>query len=154
MKTLALLGATLALATPAAAGTVVKATYNKVLKTTIIVDARGMTLYEYVSDVPNTQPYPFCVDDPTYHCSKHWVPLLTTGAPTAGAGAKQSLLGTVDRSDGGGTQVTYKGRPLYTWKGGYGSPRDKKPGDVFGQAFLSIWYVMSPAGKVIKKPRP
>ena len=50
-------------------------------------------------------------------------------------------------------QVTYKHHPLYSWKGGYGSPADTKPGDVYGQGFGSIWYVLSPAGKPIKTQR-
>jgi predicted lipoprotein with Yx(FWY)xxD motif len=36
-------------------------------------------------------------------------------------------VGTFTRTDDGTTQVTYKGLPLYFWKG------DTKPGDVTGQ---------------------
>jgi predicted lipoprotein with Yx(FWY)xxD motif len=149
MKTLGVAVVALALAAPAAAGTVVKAAYNKTLKTTILVDARGMTLYEYVSDHPNVTPFPYCVDDPTYHCSKHWIPLYGTAA-TAQGGAKQSLLSSVVRPDGK-SQITYHTWPLYTWIGGYGTHGDKKPGDVFGQGYAGIWFVLGPTGKIIHK---
>ena len=134
-------------------GTTVKAAFNADLKTTILVTGGGLTLYEYVADYPKQQPYPFCVNDPTYHCSKLWPPLLTTGSPLAGKGVKASLLGTVRRSDNGKTQVTYAGHPLYRYAGGVSGPPDTKPGDVYGQGAVSIWYVISPAGKVVKKAR-
>jgi predicted lipoprotein with Yx(FWY)xxD motif len=146
------LAATAATARPAAA-TVVKTAYNQDLKAAILVTGTGLTLYEYFSDVPNQHPYPFCVNDPTYHCSKLWPPLLTTGKPIAGKGVKASLLGTVVRDDNHKTQVTYAGHPLYRYAGGVSGPPDKKPGDVYGQNAVSIWYVLSPSGKPIKKPR-
>jgi predicted lipoprotein with Yx(FWY)xxD motif len=153
MKILAATATFFVLASPAVAGTVVKASYNATLKTTILTDAHGMAVYEYASDVKNVKPFPFCIDDAMYHCSKHWLPLLTTGAPVAGKGVQKSLLSTADRDDGT-TQVMYRGHPLYTWKGGYGTRGDRKAGDVWGQAFLGLWYVMSPAGKPILKANP
>ena len=49
---------------------------------------------------------------------------------------------------GGGVQATYNGHPLYTDAGAkaFGLIADKKPGDLNGQGFLSIWYVLSPKG--------
>jgi predicted lipoprotein with Yx(FWY)xxD motif len=41
--------------------------------------------------------------------------------------------------------VTYAGHPLYYYAG------DKKAGDLNGQGFVSIWYVVSPKGTAIKK---
>ena len=70
---------------------VVKVAFNKTLKKSILVDARGFTLYMYSVDTPGT---PYCYNDATYHCSKAWPPLLTKGAPRAGKGAKASLLDT------------------------------------------------------------
>ena len=127
---------------------VVKVAFNKTLKKSILVDARGFTLYMYSADLPKS---PACYNDATYHCSKAWPPLLTTGKPQAGTGAKAGLLGTVKRT-GGGTQVTYKGHPLYTDAGArsFGLVADKKSGDVNGQRFLGIWWVLSPAGTPIK----
>jgi predicted lipoprotein with Yx(FWY)xxD motif len=133
--------------------TVVSTAYNQDLKATILVTATGLTLYEYVGDVPTQRPYPFCINDPTYHCSKLWPPLLTTGKPVAGKGVKASLLGTVVRDDNHKTQVTYAGHPLYRYAGGVSGPPDKKAGDVYGQDAVGIWYVLSPSGKPIKKPR-
>ena len=127
---------------------VVKVAFNKKLQKSILVDARGFTLYMYSSDLPKS---PACYNDATYHCSKAWPPLLTKGAPRTGQGAKAALLGTVKRT-GGGLQVTYKGHPLYTDAGApsSGLVADKKPGDVNGQRFLEIWWVLSPAGTPIR----
>jgi predicted lipoprotein with Yx(FWY)xxD motif len=129
------------------AGTTVKTAFSQKLKTKILVTAKGLTLYYWTQDLGKKSS---CVNDPTYHCSKWWPPLLTTGAPVAAAGAKQSLLGTTKRADGT-TQVTYAGHPIYRWRG-VGSPLpDKKPGDLYGQGFISQWWVLSPAGKPVKK---
>jgi predicted lipoprotein with Yx(FWY)xxD motif len=127
---------------------VVKVAFNKALKKSILVDSRGFTLYMYTADSPGQ---PSCYNDPTYHCSKAWPPLLTKGAPRAGQGAKASLLRTAKRT-GGGLQVTYKGHPLYTNAGApsVGLVADKKPGDVNGQRFLEIWWALSPAGTPIR----
>ncbi len=125
----------------------VKVAFNKKLKKSILVDGRGFTLYLYTAD---TGGKPACYNDATYHCSKAWIPLRSTGAPRAGAGAKASLLGLVKRRDGG-TQVTYNRHPLYTAEGAnsFGLTPDKKPGDVHGQGFVGIWYVLSPKGNAI-----
>ncbi len=137
------------LAPAAAAGTVVKTAYNANLKKTILVNARGLTLYYLTADYGGTSA---CVYKPGDPCTKWWPPLLTTGTPTAGKGAKQSLLGTITRDDGT-TQVTYAGHPLYRFAGGMGyGLGDRKPGDVRGQAFLTIWWILSPKGKEIRKP--
>lgn len=45
-------------------------------------------------------------------CSQYWPPVLTSGAPQAGAGVDEHALGTVMRRDGT-EQVTYRGKPLY-----------------------------------------
>jgi predicted lipoprotein with Yx(FWY)xxD motif len=70
---------------------------------------------------------------------------LTTGAPTAGNGAKASLLGTTKRSDGT-EQVTYNQHPLYLFTG------DTAPGQTTGQGsagFGAPWYVLAPGGDPI-----
>jgi predicted lipoprotein with Yx(FWY)xxD motif len=132
-------------------GTVVKAAYNTDLKATILVTSTGLTLYEYLGDDPAHQPYPNCRNDPTYHCTKYWPPLMTEGAPVAGKGVQSRLLGTVKRP-GGAVQVTYAGHPLYRF-GDPSAPHDRKPGDVYGQQANYLWYVLAPSGKPIKKPR-
>jgi predicted lipoprotein with Yx(FWY)xxD motif len=125
---------------------VVKTAFNKALKATILVDAKGRTLYLLTSDPKGTAT---CAAlDP--RCPTTWPALATTGAPKAGTGVKASLLGTTTGA-GGVTQVTYNGHPLYTFRGGSGAGAgDKKPGDARGQAFFSIWYVVSAKGAAIK----
>ena len=143
-----LLPAASAMTSAVPANALVKVALNPTLKKSILVDSRGFTLYMYTADAPDS---PACYDDATFHCSKAWPPLLTKGKPRAGKGAKPSLLGTVKRT-GGGLQVTYKGHPLYTNAGAktFGLVADKKPGDVNGQRFLEIWWVLSPAGTPIR----
>ena len=125
----------------------VKVAFNKHLKKTILVDARGFSLYVFLQDPKGT---PTCYNDQTYHCSKAWPPLLTAGAPKAGNGVKSSLLGTAKRDDGR-LQVTYNGQPLYKDAGSaqFQLVADKKPGDVYGQGYSSFWYVLAPSGKMI-----
>ena len=143
----------LALVTAASAATgsvaVVRVAYNAKLHTKILVNGAGMTLYMYDGDYGKVSG---CVDDASYHCIRAWPALLTTGAPRAVHGAKASLLRAVKRQDGKGTQVMYGGHLLYTWAGYPGlPPRDRKPGDVNGQGIIEGWWVLSPAGKPIKK---
>jgi predicted lipoprotein with Yx(FWY)xxD motif len=129
---------------------VVKVANNAKLHTKILVNSAGMTLYMYTADYGKVSG---CVDDSAYHCIRAWPALVTTGAPKAVAGAKASLLATAKRQDGR-TQVMYGGHLLYTWAGAKGlglPPRDRKPGDVNGQGVIGAWWVLSPAGKPIKK---
>jgi len=97
-----------------------------------LVDSKGMTLYLFTQDSPNTSN---CYTA----CATAWPPLLTSGAPTAGSGVTGSMLGTTKRTDGS-TQVTYNGWPLYYWA------NDKKPGDVTGENVQGVWFVITPAG--------
>ncbi len=140
----------------------VKAVYNKQLKKTILVDGRGLTLYAFSFDdagkptcgyedagykcVPS---WPSCIDDGEYHCVKLWPPFVTGAKPRAGSGVNPKLLSVVRRRDGH-LQVVYNHHPLYFYKGAPGTPSDKKPGDVNGQNFEGLWWVVSPAGKEIR----
>jgi predicted lipoprotein with Yx(FWY)xxD motif len=139
------------LLTASAAGTsvsssaLVKVAFNKKLKKSILVDSHGITLYLFVLD----HGKPTCTNDPTYHCSKVWPPLRTNGAPRAGQGVKRSLLGVVKNPEGG-VQVTYNHHPLYSFHGGAGFGTADKPGEVKGQNFAGLWYVVSPQGKPIR----
>ncbi len=68
---------------------------------------------------------------------------LSTDNLRAGTGVAGGLLGTSSRSDDGGTQVTYRGHPLYYYAG------DREPGDTAGQGldqFGAKWYVLAPNG--------
>jgi predicted lipoprotein with Yx(FWY)xxD motif len=78
-------------------------------------------------------------------CAGAWPPVLTEGAPQAGAGAKSALLGTTRRA-GGSTQVTYNGHPLYYYV-------DDPPGQVLCQnveEFGGLWLVVDPAGEAVQ----
>jgi predicted lipoprotein with Yx(FWY)xxD motif len=104
----------------------------------ILVDGNGMTLYLFVADTSTTSN---CYTS----CATIWPPVLTTGAPQAGAGANASLLGTTTRTDGK-IEVTYAGHPLYYFV------QDKAAGDTTGQGvngFGGLWWVVSPSGAAI-----
>ena len=108
----------------------------------VLVDAHGRTLYMFV---PDKRRAVTC----TGSCAVSWPPLkLPKGAKLAAGGkAKQKLLGS-DRDPAGGRVVTYARWPLYTYIA------DTKAGTAFGQATNlngGLWYVLSPAGKVIRK---
>lgn len=104
----------------------------------ILVDDKGMTLYLFVADTGTAST---CYTT----CATIWPPVLTTGAPQAGAGVQASLLGTTTRTDGK-VEVTYAGHPLYYFV------QDKASGDITGQGingFGGLWWVLSPAGAAI-----
>jgi len=127
---------------------VVKVAFNKKLKTRILVNAKGFTLYLLTEDPPGAS---VCLDS-NDHCPTVWPPLRSTQPPVAGKGVHADLLGTIPRPDGD-PQVTYRGHPLYTNAGSTfaGLKADVKPGQIRGQAFYNVWFVVSPQGKAIKK---
>jgi predicted lipoprotein with Yx(FWY)xxD motif len=120
-----------------AAGAVVRVHATSLGK--VLVTANGRVLYLYTPDHRNTSA---CYGE----CASLWPPLLTTGKPRAGAGAKSALLGIAMRKDGK-HQVTYAGHPLYLFAG------DKKSSQTNGQGLQKVWWVVSPAGlKITKRP--
>ena len=102
----------------------------------ILVDGKGMTLYMYTKDEPNKSN---CTGD----CLVNWPPLLAVDNPGLGDGVDAAMLGTADLADGSKI-VTYNKMPLYYWK------NDAEPGQTTGQDVGGVWYVVSPAGEVIK----
>ncbi len=96
----------------------------------ILVDAKGIALYTATGD---TASHTGC----TGTCLKFWPPLLLPAGqtqPSAGPGV--TGLGTFTRAEG--TQVTYHGKPLYTWV------NDMRPGQVTGQGVVDsggTWFV-------------
>jgi len=124
-------------AVPVTGETIINLGQNDTLDS-FLVDGKGMTLYLFTKDTPNTT---VCYDK----CATAWPPLLTTGSPVAGEGVDASLLGTTDRTDGT-VQVTYNGWPLYYYE------KDKAPGDVVGQDVGGVWYVVSAAGDKVTTP--
>ncbi len=104
----------------------------------ILVDEEGKTVYLFVADTGTSST---CYSS----CATFWPPVLTTGAPQAGAGANSSLLGTTTRTDGK-VEVTYAGHPLYYFL------NDKAPGDTKGQGvngFGGLWWVLNPSGAAV-----
>ena len=102
----------------------------------VLVDSRGMTLYDFHKDKGTTSS---CYGP----CAEAWPPMLTEGEPTVGNGASSSKLGTTERKDGT-MQVTYAGHPLYTFV------EDKQPGEANGNdvsAFGASWYALKGNGE-------
>jgi len=117
----------------------------------------GYTVYAITSDQPGdygctatiikTLPQgPGSCTGPSSDQKAEWPAVTTTGAPVAGPGVRQSLLGSVVRP-GVGDQVTYAGHPLYLF--------DQSAGSVLGQGWdeptlppwHGLWWVLSPAGQ-------
>ncbi|HWL97307.1 MAG TPA: hypothetical protein VNP20_08175 [Nocardioidaceae bacterium] len=101
----------------------------------ILVDDEGMTLYMFD---PDKQGKSTCAGQ----CLEAWPPF--EGPATAGKGVDDSMLGTTKAPDGS-TMATYNDWPLYYWF------KDKKPGDVTGQAVEDVWWVMGPDGRPIRQ---
>jgi predicted lipoprotein with Yx(FWY)xxD motif len=75
-------------------------------------------------------------------CATAWPPLLTNGAPLAGAGVDAKLLGVTKRKDGT-PQVTYNGHPLYYYE-------SDKVGKVMCQHATmhgGLWLIVKPNGQ-------
>ena len=122
-------GSTAAGDSSAASRHVVRTMQNRMLDKKVLVNLRGRTLYSLSAE---THGRVICT---TKFCLSLWTPLVVAHGTTP-AGAK--LLATVERPDGR-TQVTYRGRPLYTFN-------EDRPGDVKGNGFkdVGIWLVATP----------
>jgi predicted lipoprotein with Yx(FWY)xxD motif len=101
----------------------------------ILTDSKGNTVYVFAKDSKG-------MSNCNGACASVWPPVTTTGKATAGNGVVASKLGTTKRSDGS-TQITYGGRPLYTYTA------DTSPGDVTGNGvntYGGLWYAVQPNG--------
>jgi predicted lipoprotein with Yx(FWY)xxD motif len=140
IKSFGLLAIVAAVAAPAATSATGGATV-KIAKSklgSILVDSRGITLYDFP---PDKMGQSTCYGA----CAALWPPLVTKGKPHAGLGVKAALLGTTKRKDGK-VEVTYNGHPLYYFVS------DRKPGQTTGEGvnqFGAPWWVLSAAGKEI-----
>jgi predicted lipoprotein with Yx(FWY)xxD motif len=125
---------------PSAGSATVEATSVSGLGT-VLVNGSGLTLYLLTADKPNQ---PTCTSSP---CTTTWHPLVLSGggSPTGGMGAKSSLLGTAKTSMG--SQVTYKGWPLYTYSGDSGAGQANGEGI---SSFGGTWYAVSTSGAPVK----
>jgi predicted lipoprotein with Yx(FWY)xxD motif len=102
----------------------------------VLATSTGKTLYLYTPDAKNKSN---CYGS----CSSYWPPLMAKGKLRAGTGVKAKLLKTTMRKNGK-RQVTYNGHPLYKYVG------DSKAGQVSGEGYQSIWYVVNASGKAVK----
>ena len=118
---------------------VVRTAKNAKLGTTVLVTAKGRTLYSLSAERKGTF---ICVD---MSCLSFWHPLVVpAGATPAGSPG----LGTVKRPDGR-RQVTFRGGPLYTFSG------DHARGDAKGEGFKDVgtWHAAATGGNA-SSPAP
>ncbi len=100
----------------------------------ILVDPDGFTLYIFTSDSDGTST---CNEG----CADLWPPVAADTA--IGSGLDSSIFASTTRDDGT-EQLTVNGMPLYRY-----TP-DASPGDVTGQGFGGVWFVVDPAGAMIE----
>lgn len=133
-----------ALLVPAAADaqhagkTVAKKADNATLGKTTLTTTKGRTLYSLSAE---TKGRFIC----TGSCLSTWHPLVVKAGVTPIGPVK---LGTIERPDGR-TQVTFKGRPLYSFGG------DTKAGEANGEGIKDVgtWHAAS-ISKLAPKPEP
>ena len=105
----------------------------------VLTDGKGRVLYLFTRDGRGkSRCYKACADA--------WPVLYTKGAPKAGKGVRQSLLG-MTRRGGGNVQATYAGQPLYYYVG------DVAPAQVTCQnvvEFGGTWLVLRANGKAVR----
>ena len=132
----ALLATSVTGAAASATKRVAKETQNATLGKTILVTTKGRTLYSLSVE---TKGRFIC----TASCLSVWHPLLVPGGVKPTGPVK---LGTIERPEGK-TQVTFKGRPLYSFGG------DSKAGDVNGEGIVDVgtWHAAS-VSKATPKP--
>jgi predicted lipoprotein with Yx(FWY)xxD motif len=109
---------------------VVKEANNAKLGKTVLTNLSGITLYSLSAE---TNGKFICKGS----CLRDWHPLVVA------AGVKPSgpvKLGTIKRPDNGRRQVTFNGRPLYTFD------EDAKAGDAKGQGIKDVgtWHAATP----------
>jgi predicted lipoprotein with Yx(FWY)xxD motif len=108
----------------------------------VLVNGQGRTLYAFLPDKAKKVT---CVGG----CASVWPPLaISARQKPATSGQVNASLVSSDPNPSGGQVVTYAGWPVYLYVA------DPTPGTDHGQALNSsggLWYVISPAGKVITK---
>ena len=133
--------ATLLAAPAGASGTRAKLQLRHTSVGTILVNARGYTVYAFARDSRNKDA---CQS--ISHCLTAWPPVTTSGTAIAGPGVHRNLLGTITLKNGT-KQVTYAGHPLYTFLG------DQHPAETtfinFPQ-FGGRWPAVNAAGGEVK----
>jgi predicted lipoprotein with Yx(FWY)xxD motif len=100
---------------------------------THVVDGEGHTLYLHTLDGEDES-------NCTSTCLQLWQPVLVDGEPEAGEGVQEDLVGSFEREDDVGTQVTYDGLPLYRFVA------DDEPGDTNGHELADTWFAVDVDG--------
>jgi predicted lipoprotein with Yx(FWY)xxD motif len=110
---------------------------------TVLVDARGRTLYLFEKDRKGMSACDTA-------CVKFWPPLVSRATPRAGKGVHRSLLALARQQDRR-RQVTYAGHPLYTFVG------DKTPGQTSGEGLTNFgaqWDALAANGHTVEPSQP
>jgi predicted lipoprotein with Yx(FWY)xxD motif len=104
----------------------------------IVVDPDGFTLYIFTADSAGEST---CYEA----CADLWPPIAADTPISSDVDA--SMFGSVSRTDGS-EQLTVNGMPLYRY-----AP-DAIPGDVTGQGFNDVWFVVDGSGTVVEATAP
>lgn len=106
----------------------------------VLHDGRGQALYAFTHDRRGVSR---CFGE----CARDWPPVHTLGVgrPRAGRRVDPDRLGTIGRRDGTG-QVTYRGRPLYSYVNE--GRRQILCQNVF--SFGGRWLVVRPSGRLVR----
>jgi predicted lipoprotein with Yx(FWY)xxD motif len=105
---------------------------------TILVDPEGFTIYAFTQDTGGTST---CYDD----CEALWPPVPADTPISSDLAAAQ--FGSTTRTDGS-EQLTIGGQPLYRY-----TP-DANPGDILGQGFGGVWFVVGRDGTLVQVSAP
>jgi predicted lipoprotein with Yx(FWY)xxD motif len=114
----------------------------------VLVDRAGKTVYS-----PQQEAHGMIAC--TGGCLSFWMPVKAArGAAMHGSSGVTGTLGTIRRPDGGQTQLTYDGRPLYTFR------LDQAPGQAHGNNFTDhfggasfTWHAITASGAVAQRDR-
>jgi predicted lipoprotein with Yx(FWY)xxD motif/plastocyanin len=102
-----------------------------------LVDGKGMTLYYFTRDSENKSNASAAV-------IANW-PVFYTPSIIVPSSLNAIDFGTITRDDGS-KQTTFMKWPLYYYA------KDTKPGDILGQGFNNVWFVVNPGN--FKPPTP
>lgn len=110
-----------------------------------LTDADGRALYRFSTDGPAQGAESIACTGP---CTNAYRPVLVDGLPSSREPVQRSLLGTVERPDGG-SQLTYAGSPLYRYVGDQGQGATAAA-DM--RVFGGIWRLVAPTDRPAEPP--
>ncbi|MCL4449104.1 MAG: hypothetical protein M1483_00920 [Actinobacteria bacterium] len=108
----------------------------------LLADASGQFLYEFKNDTPTKSACAALTSPP---CLTIWHPLTVLTNPRGGVGVDQAELGLF-KLPNGKEQVTYYGHQLYVFSG------DTTVGQINGEGYRGLWFVVSPTGQTVTHP--